>query len=87
MPELLRRAAVAGSWYPGTADRIRAEVGGYLAAVADPRITHRVVGLISPHAGLRYSGPVAAELIPNYRLAPEVRVANASRAMDAILRM
>lgn len=34
-----------------------------------------------------YSGPVAAELIPNYRLAPEVRVANASRAMDAILRM
>lgn len=34
-----------------------------------------------------YAGPVPAELIPNYRLAPEVRVANASNAMDAILAM
>ena len=32
-----------------------------------------------------YDGPVAAELIPAYRHYPMVRVANASRAMDAIL--
>ena len=32
-----------------------------------------------------YDGPVVAEMIPPYRLYPEVRVANASRAMDAIL--
>ena len=32
-----------------------------------------------------YDGPVVAEMIPLYRLHPEVRVANASRAMDAIL--
>ena len=60
MPELLRRAAVAGSWYPGTRDRIQAEVGAFLAGAAAERPRGRVVGLISPHAGLRYSGPVAA---------------------------
>lgn len=32
-----------------------------------------------------YDGPVATELIPHYRHHPLVRVANASRAMDAIL--
>ncbi len=32
-----------------------------------------------------FDGPVVAEMIPNYRLHPMVRVANTSRAMDAIL--
>ena len=32
-----------------------------------------------------YDGPVVAEMIPLYRYHPEVRVANASRAMDTIL--
>lgn len=32
-----------------------------------------------------YDGPVVAEMIPLYKLYPEVRVANTSRAMDAIL--
>ena len=32
-----------------------------------------------------YDGPVVAEMIPLYKHYPEVRVANASRAMDAIL--
>jgi len=56
----VRRAAVAGSWYPGTSDRIVAEVESYLAAVPSADLPGRLVGLISPHAGLRYSGPVAA---------------------------
>ncbi len=55
----LRRAAVAGTWYPGTADALAAAVDRHLAGVkATPRGT--VVGLVSPHAGLMYSGPVAA---------------------------
>jgi AmmeMemoRadiSam system protein B len=37
-----------------------AEVDGYLAGVADQDVPGRLVALISPHAGLRYSGPVAA---------------------------
>jgi hypothetical protein len=56
----VRRSAVAGSWYPGTAARIAAEVDGYLARVEIPPLDGRLVALISPHAGLRYSGPVAA---------------------------
>jgi L-ribulose-5-phosphate 3-epimerase len=36
-------------------------------------------------AQIGYEGPLVAELIPGYRHYPEVRVANASRAMDAIL--
>ena len=32
-----------------------------------------------------YDGPVVAEMIPYYKHCPEVRVANTSRAMDAIL--
>jgi hexulose-6-phosphate isomerase len=32
-----------------------------------------------------YSGPVVGEMIPYYKHHPEVRLANTSRAMDAIL--
>lgn len=32
-----------------------------------------------------YEGPLVAEMIPHYKLYPEVRCANTSRAMDAIL--
>ena len=56
----LRPAAVAGSWYPGTADAIAREVDRYLEAAAVAPLPGRLVALVSPHAGLRYSGPVAA---------------------------
>lgn len=36
-------------------------------------------------AEIGYSGPVAAEMIPGYRFYPEVRLANTSNAMNAIL--
>lgn len=55
----VRRAVVAGSWYPGTADALGDEVDRYLGAVSGgPR--GDVTALIAPHAGLMYSGPVAA---------------------------
>jgi len=57
---LVRRAAVAGTWYPGDAASITAEVDGYLSRASVGGVPGRLVGLISPHAGLRYSGPVAA---------------------------
>jgi MEMO1 family protein len=60
MAETVRRAAVAGSWYPGTPERIVAEVEAYLGAARAQAPSGRLVGLVSPHAGLRYSGPVAA---------------------------
>ncbi len=60
MTSVLRRAAVAGSWYPGTASAINAEVDSYLDAARAVPPPGRLVALVSPHAGLRYSGPVAA---------------------------
>ena len=56
----VRPAAVAGTWYPGRPDRIAAEVESYLGTVGPRTVAGRLVALVSPHAGLRYSGPVAA---------------------------
>jgi MEMO1 family protein len=58
----IRRAAVAGTWYPGTAAALAAAVDGHLAnADRDARgVTGTLAALICPHAGLMYSGPVAA---------------------------
>lgn len=55
----IRPAAVAGSWYPGLATRLAAEVDRHLAR-AEPDLTPRLRAIVSPHAGLMYSGPVAA---------------------------
>jgi len=55
----VRRAAVAGSWYPGTADALAREVDRYLAAVGDVP-GGDALAIIVPHAGLMYSGPIAA---------------------------
>ena len=56
----LRPAAVAGSWYPGQPQQLTAELEQHLAAATLPELPGRLVALIAPHAGLRYSGPVAA---------------------------
>jgi AmmeMemoRadiSam system protein B len=56
----VRRPAVAGTWYSGDRGSLAAEIEGYLADVAPAEVPGRLVALISPHAGLRYSGPVAA---------------------------
>jgi AmmeMemoRadiSam system protein B len=56
----VRPPAVAGTWYPGAPAALAEEVDGYLARAGRPEVPGRLVGLISPHAGLRYSGPVAA---------------------------
>ena len=57
---MLRRAAVAGSWYSADPARLAAEVDRYVssAVVEPPAESPRAV--IVPHAGLMYSGPVAA---------------------------
>src|SRR5262245_41829513 len=58
---MIRKAAVAGTWYPGTANDLAAAVDRHLAAARSTTpVLSRVVALISPHAGLVYSGPVAA---------------------------
>jgi AmmeMemoRadiSam system protein B len=61
----IRPAAVAGSWYPRAATAIAAVVDDYLARVESRDPVGDVVALVAPHAGLMYSGPVAAHA---YRL-------------------
>jgi AmmeMemoRadiSam system protein B len=56
----VRRAAVAGSWYPGSAAALAAEVDGYLGEASPGVPAGSVDAVIAPHAGLMYSGPVAA---------------------------
>jgi AmmeMemoRadiSam system protein B len=60
----VRKAAVAGTWYPGTSAALSAAVDLHLAA-ATRDVEGDVLALIAPHAGLMYSGPVAAHA---YRL-------------------
>jgi AmmeMemoRadiSam system protein B len=72
MTAVLRRAAVAGSWYPGTAAAIAEEVDGHLRASGPVSAPGRLVALMSPHAGLRYSGPVAAHGYGLLRTLPPV---------------
>src|SRR5688572_31227333 len=57
----VRPAAVAGSFYPGNAQALRAELEELLGAVEDcaPRLGFPKA-LIVPHAGYMYSGGVAA---------------------------
>lgn len=58
----IRRPAVAGTWYPDAPERLAAEVDAHLAAAGNggPPPGAHVLGLVVPHAGLIYSGPVAA---------------------------
>ena len=53
---MLRRAAVAGHFYKGTPAALIEQVTGYLVPDADKV---RALGILSPHAGLMYSGSVA----------------------------
>ena len=56
----IRPPAVSGTWYPGSAASLASAVDAHLAgAEAAPRLD-TITALIAPHAGLQYSGPVAA---------------------------
>jgi AmmeMemoRadiSam system protein B len=55
----IRPAAVAGTWYPGSAGALTREVDACLADAADGP-AGEVYAVVAPHAGLMFSGPVAA---------------------------
>ncbi len=58
----LRRAAVAGTFYPGDESQLRADVRARLASATrlTPTDTLEPKAIIAPHAGYVYSGDVAA---------------------------
>src|SRR5687768_14977112 len=55
-----RRMSVAGSWYPDDPARLAASVDRYVSEAEVDPLPHPPRALIAPHAGLIYSGPVAA---------------------------
>ncbi len=56
----VRRSPLAGQWYPADAKSLGAMVDRYLDSVEVRQLDGHIVGLMAPHAGLRFSGPVAA---------------------------
>jgi MEMO1 family protein len=56
---MIRPTAVAGTWYPGSPGALAADVDTYLGA-ASPAPVGRLQAIIAPHAGMMFSGPVAA---------------------------
>ena len=55
----VRPSPIAGQWYEGDPKTLARSVDGYLDSAQLPNLNEEVVGVIAPHAGHRYSGPVA----------------------------
>jgi len=56
----VRQPAVAGSFYEGTPERLRQQVEACIAENPEAAKKERFIGAVVPHAGLMYSGGVAA---------------------------
>ncbi len=69
MEELIRQAAVAGSFYPADAGELQQMLEQFLTRAAQqaPRFELAPKALIVPHAGYIYSGPVAASAYQSLR--------------------
>jgi AmmeMemoRadiSam system protein B len=59
-PREIRKSAVAGTWYPGSAPALADSIDGFMARVDVGPVGGELMGLVSPHAGYSYSGGVAA---------------------------
>ena len=80
----IRRSSIAGSWYAGTQKGLNPQIEGLfthrLGPGKVPKVVEKgprnIVGLMCPHAGYMYSGPVAAHAYYNLALdgRPEVVV-------------
>lgn len=69
----VRPSPLAGRWYPASPQALAQQVDGFLAAAEPAAPSGRIVGLMVPHAGLIYSGQVAAHAFALLRgLSPEI---------------
>jgi MEMO1 family protein len=55
-----RKPVVAGSFYPSNPNELKKDIDGYIKKAEKKKLDGVLLGLISPHAGYVYSGPVAA---------------------------
>ncbi len=58
--KITRKAACAGSWYPAEAEELKKALDERLEKAKIPPLKGKLLGVIAPHAGLVYSGAVAA---------------------------
>ena len=62
---MIREAAVAGQFYPGSQSELRKMI----SEMVDEKVTRKdVIGIIMPHAGYIYSGSVAGATISGVNL-------------------
>jgi AmmeMemoRadiSam system protein B len=61
---MIRRPVVAGQFYPESASELRAMIEGM---VKEEKVKEEAIGLVLPHAGYIYSGPVAGAVISRIR--------------------
>jgi len=73
MEELIRQAAVAGSFYPADTGELQLMLEQFLAQAEQqqPSFAYAPKALIVPHAGYIYSGPVAASAYHSLRMASD----------------
>jgi AmmeMemoRadiSam system protein B len=55
----VRPSPITGHWYEGDPETLAHNVDEYLEDAQLPELNGDVIGVIAPHAGHRYSGPVA----------------------------
>jgi len=71
--EDVRPSPIAGQWYTSDPRRLAAQVDQYISNAKLPEIAGKVIAIMAPHAGHRYSGPVAGYAFAALRdLKPEV---------------
>ncbi len=58
--ENIKEPAVAGTFYPSDAKALSEMVHGFLSTAEDKQHEGKLIALLSPHAGYRFSGQVAA---------------------------
>lgn len=71
----LRPSPIAGQWYPADPRRLAESVDEFINAAVLPAIEGEIVAVMAPHAGHRYSGPVAGYAFAALKsLQPELAV-------------
>ncbi len=55
----VRPSQIAGLWYEGNPKTLAHAVDAYMDAATLPDLKGQVIAIVAPHAGHRYSGPVA----------------------------
>ncbi len=65
----IRNPAVAGMFYPGSEAALNDKLDALIPQESEKR---KAIGIVSPHAGYIYSGPVAGEVISLVEIPPKV---------------